>query len=221
MTPEELLKKGFYDLGISISPEQVHAFLIFLAQLKKWNRAYSLTSLNKDEDIIVKHFLDSALYLKAVPGSVKNRKLADIGTGAGFPGIPIKILHPETDINLVEPSRKKAAFLRHMLRTLQLKEGMNVLEKRIETLGERYKQNFDFIVSRATFTIEDFLEKACPFLRKNGRLVLSKGPKVFDEIDSLGIINRHHIKKVMQLRLMEHERNLLVLTCPPSSSPMS
>jgi 16S rRNA (guanine527-N7)-methyltransferase len=218
MRPEELLKKGLSDLGFPPSEKQVQAFMIYLAELKKWNKSYSLTSLKKDEDIIVKHFLDSVLYFKAVSGSVKTLKLADIGTGAGFPGIPIKILCPEADITLLEPSRKKTAFLRHMLRTLQFKEGIIVLEKRIETLGKNYERSFDFIVSRATFTIEDFLEKACPYVKEKGRLVLSKGPKVFDEIDSLSNSQKKHIERLMRLRLIEHERNLLILTCSPSCS---
>jgi 16S rRNA (guanine527-N7)-methyltransferase len=218
MRPEKLLKKGLSDLGFPSSEEQAQAFMIYLAELKKWNRAYNLTALKTDEDIITKHFLDSALYFKAVSTSMKTLKMADIGTGAGFPGIPIKILWPEADITLLEPSRKKTAFLRHMLRTLQFKKGIIVLEKRIETLGKNYESSFDFIVSRATFTIEDFLEKACPYVRKNGRLVLSKGPKAFDEIDSLSSAKRCHIERVIKHRLMEHERNLLVLTCSPSCS---
>jgi 16S rRNA (guanine527-N7)-methyltransferase len=218
MRPEELLKKGLSDLGFHSSEEQIQAFMIYLDELKKWNRAYNLTALKTDEDIVTKHFLDSALYFKAVPGPVKTLKLADIGTGAGFPGIPIKILRPEADITLLEPSRKKTAFLRHMLRTLQFKKGIIVLEKRIEALGKNYESSFEFIVSRATFMIEDFLEKACPYVRKNGRLVLSKGPKASDEIDSLSSSQKKHIERVMKLRLMEHERNLLVLTCSPSCS---
>ncbi|TNF53832.1 16S rRNA (guanine(527)-N(7))-methyltransferase RsmG [bacterium] len=218
MRPEELLKKGLSDIGFPFSEEQIQAFMTYLAELKKWNRAYNLTALKTDEDIVTKHFLDSVLYFKAVPGSMKTLKLADIGTGAGFPGIPIKILCPEADITLLEPSRKKTAFLRHMLRTLHFKEGITLLEKRIETLGENYKRTFDLIVSRATFTLEDFLEKACPYVKRKGKLVLSKGPKAFDEIDSLNNSQKEHIDRVIRLRLTEHERNLLVLTCSPSRS---
>ncbi len=218
MSPESLLKKGLFELGFSPSHEQVHAFLTFLSELKKWNRAYNLTSLKKDEDIIVKHFLDSALYLKAVPRAEKILKLADIGTGAGFPGIPIKILWPETDVTLLEPLRKKTAFLRHIVNTLPFNDGITVLEKRIETLEKKYERSFDCILSRATFTIEDFLRKACPYVRAKGRLVLSKGPKVFDELDALNAEHKKLIEKIMKLRLMDYERNLLVLTCSPFSS---
>jgi 16S rRNA (guanine527-N7)-methyltransferase len=90
--------------------------MTFLVELKKWNRAYNLTGLKTDEDIIVKHFLDSLLYIKALPD--RKLKLADAGTGAGFPGIPIKIIRPEINITLIESSRKKSAFLRHLLREL-------------------------------------------------------------------------------------------------------
>ena len=82
--------------------------MTYLSELKKWNRAYNLTGLAKDEDIIIKHFLDSLLYLKAIPQGAL--QVADIGTGAGFPGIPITIIRPEIEMYLIEPSGKKVRF---------------------------------------------------------------------------------------------------------------
>jgi 16S rRNA (guanine527-N7)-methyltransferase len=101
---DELLEKGINELGITPSKQQINNFITYLSELKKWNKAYNLTGLKKDEDIIIKHFLDSLLYLKAIPhGEIT---VADVGSGAGFPGIPIKIIRPEIDMYLVEPSRK-------------------------------------------------------------------------------------------------------------------
>ncbi len=205
---EELLKKGLNELGFSCSKGQINAFMTFFFELKKWNRAYNLTALKTDEDIVLKHFLDSLLYLKVIP--VNALKIADVGTGAGFPGIPIKIVRPEVEITLIEPSRKKTAFLRHIIRGLKL-NGVNVLDKRIETLGKSYEKTYDIIVSRATFKIKDFLKKACPYVKENGRLVLSKGPRVSEEIRVLK--DKGVIKKITRLPFINAERNLLILKC--------
>jgi 16S rRNA (guanine527-N7)-methyltransferase len=182
MKPEDLLKEGLTELDISCSEKQVRAFLTYLSKLKKWNRAYNLTALKTDDDIIIKHFLDSLLYARALPPSPFH--MADIGTGAGFPGMPVKIIMPEIALTLVESSRKKAAFLRNIVRTLGLKR-VTVLEERIERLGNEFGQSFDAIVSRATFSIREFLTVACPYVRPGGILVLNKGPKVLDELAEL------------------------------------
>lgn len=208
MNPEELLKTGLNELGFSYSEKQINAFVTFLSELKKWNRAYNLTALKTDEDIIIKHFLDSLLYLKVIPVNVL--KMADAGTGAGFPGIPIKIIRPEIDITLIESSRKKTAFLRHIIRILNLK-GISLLDKRIEALGKNYEKTYGVIVSRATFNVKDFMKKACPYAKENGILVLSKGPRVFKEIKELK--NKSVIKKIIRLPFINTERNLLIIKC--------
>lgn len=226
MNPEHLLKKGLSELGFSYSQEQINAFLTYLSELKKWNRTYNLTALKTDEDIIIKHFLDSLFYLKAIEDSYKLQvkkfrklltsyfplKICDVGTGAGFPGIPIKIIRPEIEITLIEPSRKKTAFLRHIIRVLKLNQ-VFVLEQRLENLDKVYEKTYDVIISRATFKIKDFLKKACPYLKEDGRLVLSKGPRVSEEIKGVGLV-----EKILRLGLplINVERNLLILKCQQS-----
>jgi 16S rRNA (guanine527-N7)-methyltransferase len=214
-TAETLLKNGLTDLGYEYSQKQIHAFLKYLAELKKWNRAYNLTALKTDNDIIIKHFLDSVLYLKAIPEETVT--LADIGTGAGFPGIPLKIMKPEIEVSLVEPSRKKNTFLRHIIRILEINSGIQVVGKRIENLDKDYEKTFDCIVTRATFKIADFLNIACPYVKNSGRLVLSKGPAVSDEINSLDENIKNHIVQNVSLRFSGNKRNLLVLSCHPAS----
>ncbi|MEM3112747.1 MAG: 16S rRNA (guanine(527)-N(7))-methyltransferase RsmG, partial [Candidatus Anstonellales archaeon] len=118
MSPEYLLKKGLRRIGLSSSARQVELFMTYLAELKKWNRVYNLTGLRTDEDIIIRHFLDSLLYLKAIPEG--GLSIADVGSGAGFPGIPIKIMRPDIQLALIESSRKRSAFLRHIIRILRL-----------------------------------------------------------------------------------------------------
>ncbi|HDY89834.1 MAG TPA: 16S rRNA (guanine(527)-N(7))-methyltransferase RsmG [bacterium] len=215
MKTEELLKKGLKELNIQYSENQINAFMSYLSELKKWNKTYNLTALRNDNDIIVKHFLDSLLYLKTLPEGIL--KLADAGAGAGFPGIPLKLVRPELDLALIESSRKKAAFLRHIIRHLQLKE-VNVLEERLERLGKEYENNYDIIVTRATFSIKDFLTMACPYVKKDGNLILSKGPKVTEELNE-SPDNERAVRKILKARLPfeEAQRNLVVLNCRGAS----
>ena len=126
---EELLKKGLKEIGIICSDDQISAFMTFQSELKKWNRAYNLTALRSDEDIVEKHFLDSLLYAIAVPDGTL--RLADAGTGAGFPGIPLKIMIPTLRVTLIDASRKKVSFLKHVIRLLMLK-GWDVLAPPLE-----------------------------------------------------------------------------------------
>ncbi len=174
-----LLKKGLEELSIPVRTEQVNSFLTYLQELKRWNRVYSLTSIIKDEEIIIKHFIDSLLYLKAIPDGT--RDIMDVGSGAGFPGLPIKIIRPEIRLYLVEPSMKKAGFLIHIIRTLRI-EDVDVLERRVEDVSDI---KVDIAVTRALFDIKDFYRKACHVLREGGRMVVSKGPKIERELEDI------------------------------------
>lgn len=198
----DLLLKGISEIGITTMPEQVSSFMGYLSLIKKWQKAYSLTSLRTDEDIIIKHFMDSCLYLKALrEGSLS---LADIGSGAGFPGIPIKIIRPELDVYLIEPSRKKTAFLRHTIRALGLK-GISVIEQRVEDIKDR---QFDIAVTRALWSIKEFIAKVSPVVKKDGLLIMSKGPKVKEEIGEIRV--DYEIMPV-KLPLSEIKRYLVII----------
>jgi 16S rRNA (guanine527-N7)-methyltransferase len=180
----DLLKKGLIELGFMPSEEQTNAFMTYLSELKKWNKAYNLTGLKEDKDIIIKHFFDSLLYLKTLlEGKIR---VADVGSGAGFPGLPIKIIRPEIEMYLIEPSRKKAAFLKHIIRQLGLKKA-EVIEKRIEEIraNQELTELVDVAVTRALFSIKDFMKKASHIVKEGGTLILNKGPKVDEELKKL------------------------------------
>jgi len=154
--------------------------MMYLSELKKWNRIHNLTGLRTDEDIIIKHFLDSVLYLNVLPA--EKITVADIGSGAGFPGIPMKMIRPEIEMYLVEPSAKKSSFLNHLIRTMNL-DAITVIEKRVEetrTPGDIIP--VDAAVSRALFSVKDFIRKTSHLVKPGGWLVLSKGPKVSEEL---------------------------------------
>jgi len=180
----DLFKKGLIELGFMPSEEQTNAFMTYLSELKKWNKAYNLTGLKEDKDIIIKHFFDSLLYLKTLlEGKIR---VADVGSGAGFPGLPIKIIRPEIEMYLIEPSRKKAAFLKHIIRQLGLKKA-EVIEKRIEEIraNQELAELVDVAVTRALFSIKDFMKKASHIVKEGGTLILNKGPKVDEELKKL------------------------------------
>jgi len=185
--------------------QQVHLFMKYLSELKRWNQAYSLTSLETDADIIERHFLDSLLYLCAIPDG--HVRIVDIGSGAGLPGIPIKIMRPESEVHLIEPSRKKASFLRHVVKMLQLR-GVEVIERRVEEIDYR---EIDVALSRALFSIRDFVRKASPMVRENGRMILSKGPKVNVELKEAGIDNLSYEVLSLKLPLTGAKRFLIVV----------
>jgi 16S rRNA (guanine527-N7)-methyltransferase len=180
----ELLKDGLVELGLTPSAKQISSFMTYLSELKKWNKVYNLTGLKKDKDIIIKHFFDSLLYLKVLPDG--ETKIADIGTGAGFPGIPLKIIRTEIDMYLIEPSRKKSAFLRHITRRLELKR-IEVIEKSIQEIkvNKGLPCLVDAAVTRALFSIKDFTKKTSLIVKKGGTLILNKGPKVDEELKML------------------------------------
>ena len=175
-TEQELLRKGLLELGVSVQADTVVRFLTYLFELKKWNRAYNLTALKNDRDIIIKHFFDSLLFLKAFPEGSGN--ICDVGSGAGFPGIPIAIIRPDISITLVEPSRKKCAFLRNIKKVINL-NNVAVLEARVEDIKD---SDFNIAVTRALFSINEFIKKTKHVVKKNGCFIVSKGPKFQDEL---------------------------------------
>ena len=179
MGPRELLIKGLEQLSEKCGEGAEAMFMRYLAELKKWNRVFSITAIRDDRDVVINHFLDSALYLKGLDSGVAS--IADIGSGGGFPGIPMKILRPDLEVCLVEPSRKKASFLRTLTGRLGL-SGVTVIEKRMEDLsGVRVNA----LVTRALFSVKELREGALPLLYDGGRLVLSKGARYKEELRGL------------------------------------
>lgn len=187
---EDLLRRGLGELGLPCGDRGIQDFLTYLGELRRWNRAYNLTGLRSDRDIVIKGFLDSLLFSRAIPSDV--RTLADIGSGAGFPGIPLRIILPHIKVFLVEPTGKKAIFLRRVSHILG-HEDTGVIERRIE---EVQGLTVDVAVTRALFTVSEFMEKTGGLVREGGLLILSKGPKLEEELAGLpaGIASTHEYR---------------------------
>jgi len=167
-----LLFTGAKALDVTLSDFQINQFVSYLEDLKEWNRRINLTAIIADEEIIEKHFLDSLAGLKAIekhPGQI----LLDIGTGAGFPGVPLKIAFPTLRLSLIESSQKKAAFLHHLAGKLKLSE-VSILNQRVESLLG-IERPYDLIVIRAFAKIQIALASALPLLSPSGKLILYQG----------------------------------------------
>lgn len=179
----EWLQEGAESLGITLHWNQVESFILYLSELKRWNEKTNLTAIKDDQEIIAKHFLDSIACAKALDG-FDGKTLLDVGAGAGFPGIPLKILHPNLKVYMVEPSQKKTAFLRHIVGTLQLHDCITIGET-IEncTKNKEYSGSFGYIVTRA-LAIHEFVGFFNTLLVESGKLILFRAAPM--ESDGIG-----------------------------------
>lgn len=203
----EILTDGLQELGIHIQAETATAFDLYRQELKKWNKVHNITSITDDNEIVLKHFLDSLLYLKAIPAG--KLTLCDVGSGGGFPGLPIAIIRQDIKVTLLEPSRKKIAFLRQMRRLLSLKN-LEIIDARAEEVTDR---QFDVVVTRALFTVSDMIKKAGHLARKGGILVLNKGPKFEEEVRRLPPEVPAEVMRV-SLEKLGLSRNLITVASP-------
>lgn len=179
---KDLLVAGVVELGLSLSGAQLAALNLFAEELKKWNKKINLTAINDDEGIAVKHLVDSLSLLKVVRGP---GRLLDIGSGGGFPCIPVKIAQPDLDILSVDAVVKKISFQKQAVRLLKL-TGFNAMHVRAETLAVEYADYFDWIVSRAFSDIPSFVAMALPLLKSDGRMVAMKGRNAAEEVAAAG-----------------------------------
>lgn len=175
-----LMNEGL-KLGIQINESHVCNLMTYLSELKKWNKKINLTSVHEDREIIAKHFLDSI-----IPLSIKDFPLSgsmlDIGTGAGFPGIPLKIVNGDLELVLLEPSQKKSAFLRYIVGALNLKN-VSVCSEKLEVFSRniRYKKFFNIVVIRA-LSLKVVLPYLHEIMDRKGHIVLYRS-KPLEELD--------------------------------------
>jgi 16S rRNA (guanine527-N7)-methyltransferase len=160
------LSEGAARLGVPLSPANAEQFSTYLALLLRWNERIKLTSVVRPGEVVEKHFLDS---LAVAPALVGARTLVDVGSGAGFPGIPVAVVRPDLAVTVVESIQKKAAFLEAAKRELGLRN-VEVFAGRMERLVEEARR-FDAAVSRATFSPAEWLARGEALLAPGGRLI--------------------------------------------------
>ena len=181
----EVLIEGAARLGIDLDSEQVERFRSYYDELTVWNATVNLTAVSGWEDVQTRHFLDSLAASKALPATVLDGSdgLLDVGSGAGFPGLPLKIAYPRIDLALLEATAKKTAFLVHVVKTLGL-EGVEVVTGRAEEEARRpeMRERFGAVVSRAVARLDVLAELCLPFCAVGGVMVAQKGPQVEEEL---------------------------------------
>ena len=169
----EPLAEGARSLGLNLSQKQIRNFSCYLSLLLSWNAKFNLTAIRSPAAIVRLHFIDS---LALAPFISPNGRILDVGSGAGFPGIPLKIYAPKKKLLLVEAQRRKANFLREVVRSLHL-TGVEVVEGRAEKLTSGDVGQFNEVVTRALGSLDDFLRISMPLLYTGGRSIIMHGPK--------------------------------------------
>jgi 16S rRNA (guanine527-N7)-methyltransferase len=177
-----LIAQGAESLGIRVDACQVERFSVHAEQLLAWTRKCNLTAITDPEEIAVKHFVDS---LAPAAWMDPAGSLLDIGSGGGFPGIPLKILMPDLNLTLIDASRKKVSFLNHLIRVLKLSSARAVHVRAEDLASNKPAENFDAIISRALGPLDEFAQMALPLLKPNGTMIAMKGRIAPDEIESV------------------------------------
>ncbi len=208
-----LLRKYFLKLNIELTDAEVEKFLTFEKILVETNKKMNLTSITESEEIYDKHFLDSASLL--LSNKIKsNSKIIDIGTGAGFPGVPIKILRDDINITLLDALKKRIDYLDNVSYNLGF-ENVELIHGRAEDYGrnEEYREKFDIVVSRAVAHLRELLEYASPFIKKDGYFISLKGKKYKEELseseNAMKILNME-LEEIIKVPLEEYEHYLII-----------
>jgi len=176
------LEDGLKQMGLSVSSHQLDQFGMFFELLLEWNQKMNLTTITDPEKVVTHHFLDSASCALS-PGYDQAVELLDVGTGAGFPGVPLKILFPDQAYTLMDSLRKRITFLHHVTGTLEL-EKTRLIHMRAEDGGRdpQHREIYDAVVSRAVAGLPVLLEYAIPFVKVGGRFFCQKGPQWEEEM---------------------------------------
>jgi 16S rRNA (guanine527-N7)-methyltransferase len=170
-------------LGFSLTDAQMAAFVCYGDELRAWNRKMNLTAIEDPVNIRRKHFLDSLSCHLAMKDAPK-AQVVDVGAGAGFPGLPLKILYPEMHLTLVESVKKKTWFISHMVAVLKL-QGVEVLSARAETVGQdpAHRERYDWAIARAVAGLSTLVEYLLPLVRVGGRALAQKGESAAHEVE--------------------------------------
>lgn len=164
----EELKK----IGIELSEKQIKQFFDYFSLLVEWNEKINLTSIIKEEDVYLKHFYDSLTLIKAI-NFKEHKTLCDVGTGAGFPGIPLKIVFPELEVTLIDSLQKRIKFLDIVIEKLEL-EKIKTIHDRIEEYGKKHREKYNIVTARAVSSLNVLLEYTISLVTVNGYFIAMK-----------------------------------------------
>ncbi|CDD36539.1 ribosomal RNA small subunit methyltransferase G [Clostridium sp. CAG:356] len=178
---EEEMSKKSKILGVRFSVEQIEQFYKYMNLLIEWNEKMNLTAITEPKEIILKHFIDSITILKYIDD---NSKLVDVGTGAGFPGVPLSIMNPTLKITLVDSLNKRLIFLQEVVKELNLKN-IEIVHARAEEFGQNknYREKFDIATSRAVANLATLSEYLVPLVKIGGKIISMKASNAKEEIN--------------------------------------
>jgi 16S rRNA (guanine527-N7)-methyltransferase len=203
-------------LGIQLTSRQLNALEVYEQELLHWNEHTNLTAIREAEQIRIKHFLDSLTCLIVIREAPPAR-VVDVGSGAGFPGLPLKIIYPSMQLTLVESIGKKVDFCRHVIQTLGL-EGVQVIQERAEALGQmpEHRQQYDWALARAVAVMSVLVEYLLPLVRVGGAALAMKGESAPAEAHAAEHATRllgGHLRKLIPITLpgVVEDRYLVVI----------
>lgn len=211
---KELMSFYAKEINIVFNEEQLNSFYNYMKLLLEWNEKINLTAITNPEEIIIKHFIDSLTISKYLE---QNKKIADLGTGAGFPGIPLKIYRADLNIVLVDSLNKRINFLNEVISKLNLKN-IKTIHSRIEDFGKdkKYRESFDYVTARAVANLSVLSEYLIPVVRVDGQCICMKGSEIENEIEesktAIKILGGK-IHKIDKFNLPETEigRNIIII----------
>lgn len=204
----QLLQSAAKPFGISLTDHQLQQFGRYQALLIEWNQRLNLTRIIEPYDIVIRHFLDS-LTCATVMGKMEEHRVIDVGTGAGFPGLPLKILYPEIELTLVDSVTKKTTFLAAVVEALDLK-AVTISDGRAEEIGQdaNHREQYDWVVARSVAEMRILAEYLLPLCRVGGHLLAQKGENAPAEIKSayqaIRILGGGQVQ-MHEVRLPDHE----------------
>jgi len=216
---ENILIDGCQKMGININKEQIRKFSRYLELLLQWNQKINLTSLKTPQEIIIKHFLDSISCAKVINKYIDTVGISviDVGTGAGFPGIPIKIIYPSIRLFLLEARNKKTIFLEKVTDEMNFQK-VKILNGRAEIFGKSvdYREKYDIVVSRAVAHLNVLSEYCLPLVRVGGLFVAQKGRSYKKETEkslkTIQVLGGELIGvENVQIPFIDQERHLLLI----------
>lgn len=190
---KQLLQKGFKEFNIPINSKQIDLFLMYLNEIQ--NLSYNLTAIKTPQDIIIKHFFDSLALLNLKPEILINKKVIDVGCGAGFPLLPLKIMQPNFEAYFLDQKQKSINFVRHVVEKLKIHQCF-FLNYNSKSLKQEYQNFYDILVSRAVGSVEYMVKNSFHLLKSNGVMVLYKGPKYTEEIKNIPTSIKRKIKDI-------------------------
>lgn len=180
-TLENIVKLGFEELGLPLEEKAAGRYRTYFEYLEEMNRVMNLTAISGEEDVARLHFLDCAVLARQFP--MEGKSLIDVGTGAGFPGLPLAIARPDLQVTLLEAQGKRCKFLAAVCEALQL-QNVEIINERAEILGraEGHRESYDRAVARAVAPLNILCEYLLPFVQPGGCALCWKGPAVYDEM---------------------------------------